>query len=95
VFAVSDRDLQRLDNYEGVPGGAYTREEIVVYDNREKPVPVLTYIATPQKPGKFAPHKDYIDLYIRGATYFGLPAEYVESLKAIETPRASRRPSKS
>jgi gamma-glutamylcyclotransferase len=83
VFAVTDRDLVRLDSYEGVPKGAYTREPIEVFDQQDRKVQVLTYIAVPQQGGPFTPHKDYIDLYVRGAKYFGLPEAHVRTLEVI------------
>ena len=83
VFAVSERDLLRLDAYEGVSTKAYRRELIDVVDNQGRQSKVWTYFAAPSGQGDIPPHKDYIALYVKGATYFGLPPEYVESLKEI------------
>jgi gamma-glutamylcyclotransferase (GGCT)/AIG2-like uncharacterized protein YtfP len=83
VFAVSLRDLVRLDRFEGVPGGSYERKEIEVFDSKGKRRIVWAHIAVPQKEAPFAPHRDYISLYISGAEYYGLPAEYLAGLKRI------------
>ena len=83
VFAVSERDLARLDVYEGVSIKAYTRELIDVVDSMGRQSKAWTYIANSSGQGDFVPHKDYITLYIKGAVYFGLPEEYVESLRRI------------
>ena len=84
VFAVTERDLERLDRFEGVGSKSYRRESIEVTDSTGHSHRVWTYIANPQ--GKhFLPSKNYIDLYIRGAEYFGLPATYVEELRNIKT----------
>jgi gamma-glutamylcyclotransferase (GGCT)/AIG2-like uncharacterized protein YtfP len=83
VFTVSDRDLLRLDRYEGVGSGAYRRVTIEVFETNGRKVSAWTYFAIPKGSGDFVPHPDYIDLYIKGATYFGLTQEYVDSLKRI------------
>jgi cation transport regulator ChaC len=89
VFAVTSRDLDRLDRFEGVKGNSptYRREWIEVLNkdgNRHK---VWTYFAIPKdNPAKhYPPHKDYIKLYIHGAEYFDLPKDYVDELRAIVT----------
>lgn len=43
-----------------------------------------TYFANPEGIGTFSPHRDYIDLYIRGAEHFALPENYIESLRRIK-----------
>ncbi len=42
-----------------------------------------TYFAVRQEEQDFAPHKDYIDLYLQGARHFGLPAHYLEFLERL------------
>lgn len=92
VFAVSKKDLLRLDSFEGVNSGSYTREPISVVDSNGDEFPVCTYVAIPEEPRKeFSPHEDYIKLYLRGAEYFGLPDSYIASLKKIKTLK-KRRP---
>ncbi len=83
VFTITSPDLKRLDRYEGVESGAYKREQIEVLDEHGKRFDVWTYIAVPEQGGPFLPHKDYIDLYVRGAKHFGLPLAYVQSLERI------------
>ncbi len=85
VFSVSKRDFQRLDHFEGVPN-RYQREliEVVHQDQRDSLVSkVWTYFAVPQDnpPKGYLPSRDYLNLYIRGAEYFGLPPEYLEPLR--------------
>ena len=84
VFTVSERDLVRLDQYEGVPSGAYLREPIQLHDQHGRELSAMTYFAVPDGKVEHAPHRDYIDLYVKGAVYFGLPPNYVESLNAIK-----------
>lgn len=78
VFAVSERDLSRLDAYEGVPK-AYRRELIDVVDAAGRPSKLWTYFAIPSGLGDFTPHNDYVALHT-GAVYFGLPEAYFASL---------------
>jgi cation transport regulator ChaC len=84
IFAVTKRDLTRLDSYEGVPSGAYKRDYIDIVNSQGKNVSAWTYFAVPDRNQEFTPHKDYIMLYIRGAEYFGLPAGYIEKLRTIK-----------
>ena len=85
VFAVSPKDLKRLDSFEGV-GRSYRRDHIDVLNQRGNSYRVWTYFANPQEdPAKeYTPHGDYIENYVRGAEYFGLPPSYVESLRMLK-----------
>jgi gamma-glutamylcyclotransferase (GGCT)/AIG2-like uncharacterized protein YtfP len=87
VFSVSGQDLDRLDSFEGVRSGSYTRDPIEVTTQDGSRHRVWTYIAVPaDNPSKdYTPHKEYIELYIRGAEYFELPATYIEKLRKIKT----------
>ncbi len=83
VFTVTKQDLERLDQFEGVPVGAYKRELIDVVDRYGKTLRLWTYKAAPQEPGGFKPHRDYIELYVQGAKHFGLPPDYVKFLEQL------------
>jgi cation transport regulator ChaC len=83
VFVVTQQDLERLDGFEGIPTGAYKREPINVFDRHGTAMKVWVYKAMPQESGDFKPHRDYIALYVRGATHFDLPPEYVKSLEEL------------
>jgi gamma-glutamylcyclotransferase len=86
VFSVSERDLGRLDSFEGVPKSC-TREWLEVSTEDGSHRRVLTYIAKADNtpPQEYTPHKDYIKLCLRGAEYFRLPADYVVRLRQIKT----------
>ena len=47
VYEISERDLKRLDNYEGYPG-TYDRLNITVFTEDGEAVPAITYIKTGQ-----------------------------------------------
>ena len=84
---VTSLDLKRLDTREGVFTNAYYRERLVVKTQEGKEIEPWTYFAVPQDtpPRHYAPAKDYLALYIRGAEHFGLDAAYVERLIKIGT----------
>ena len=83
VFSVIERDLERLDRREGVLIGAYTRCPIEVHKANGESVQVQTYFAVRPQASDIRPHQDYIDLYLRGAKRFGLPAPYIKFLERI------------
>lgn len=88
VFTVARRDLERLDRFEGK---GYTRGLIDIVDQQGRQVTVWTYFAKPDgPPTKELPSREYIDLYMRGAEYFGLPERYLEFLRSIPTAPDSR-----
>jgi gamma-glutamylcyclotransferase (GGCT)/AIG2-like uncharacterized protein YtfP len=83
VFAVTPRDLARLDRFEG---SGYRRELIEVVDAKGRQTRVWTYFAEPDDPPtKQLPSREYIDHYVRGAKYFSLPEAYMKLLKSIRT----------
>ena len=84
VFSVCRRDLITLDSFEGVPG-SYERDRVDVIDQQGLTYRVWTYfaVAADKPPREYSPHKDYIDLYVRGAKYFGLPQDYVDFLRSL------------
>src|SRR5437667_12594254 len=79
LWEVTDEHIKALDRYEGVAIGAYTREHLDV-ETDEGLANALIYLATDtrEKP----PSGRYIDALIRGAEAHGLPADYVEQLRA-------------
>ena len=83
VFTVTARDLDRLDGFEGTRSSRYRRERIDVLDVQGLTYRVWTYRANPddEPPREYQPHSEYIGLYIKGAEYFHLPEDYIESLR--------------
>ena len=64
IYEVSDRDLRRLDSYEGYPGN-YTRFNITVFDEDGKPIKAITYIKSGQLE-ETEPSKEYLSLIQQG-----------------------------
>ena len=84
VFAVSERDLARLDRYEGVSSHAYRRDLVDLLDEGGRHITAWTYFAIPDGEEEYRPHRDYIAIYVRGAVYCGLPDAYLKSLNDLK-----------
>jgi gamma-glutamylcyclotransferase len=92
VYEVPEDNLPKLNKCEGYKSNrlkyenSYNPEFIVVYIENEhaRPVRVIAYKAI-ETPGPHVPNREYLNHIICGARHWGLPAEYVEMLKAIET----------
>lgn len=91
VYRITPRDLESLDQYEGLPT-AYRRERIVVTARNGKRSGVWAYLAVPLEspPRNYAPSEEYLALYIRGAHHFNFPSTYIKKLKKIETAKRNR-----
>ncbi len=64
LYELSDRDLRRLDSYEGYPGN-YNRLKVTVFDEDSEPVEAITYIKS-QQSEETQPSKDYLSLVQQG-----------------------------
>jgi len=64
VYELSDRDLRRLDSYEGHPGN-YNRLKVTVFDEDGEPVEAITYIKSEQSE-ETQPSKEYLSLIQQG-----------------------------
>ncbi len=80
LWDVTASDVESLDRYEGVAGGAYVRDSVRV-TRAGRDVDALVYLAVPR--GSKKPSKRYIDALVRGAVAHGIPEEYVERLRAL------------
>ena len=70
IYEVSDRDLRRLDNYEGYPNN-YTRLNVTVFDEDGEPIKAITYV----KSGQFEetpPSKEYLSIIQQGYRDWGM-----------------------
>lgn len=89
LWEVTQADVDALDEYEGVAGGAYVRENTMVH-HEGRDVEALVYLAVPR--GDKKPSNRYIAALVRGAEAHGLPAEYVERLRDLLSPTPASRP---
>ena len=70
IYEVSDRDLRRLDSYEGYPT-SYRRIDVMVFDENGNPVETVTYIKAGQLE-ETTPSKEYLFIMQRGLKDWGI-----------------------
>jgi gamma-glutamylcyclotransferase (GGCT)/AIG2-like uncharacterized protein YtfP len=82
LYEVDEGCIASMDRVEGVPT-AYRRERATVFDDAGQPQEAITYVANPT--GDFLPSRSYLEVILRGARAYGLPAEYIGHLERIRT----------
>ena len=70
IYEISDRDLRRLDSYEGYPGN-YNRLKVTVFSEDSEPIEAITYIKSGQLE-ETAPSKDYLAIVQQGCKDWGI-----------------------
>jgi len=70
IYEVSDRNLRRLDSYEGYPR-SYTRLNVTVFDEDGEPIKAITYIKSGQS-DEAQPSKEYLALIQQGYRDWGI-----------------------
>ena len=70
VYEISDRDLRRLDKYEGYPRD-YSRFDITVFDEVGQPTQAITYIKSGQLE-ETPPSKEYLAIIQQGYRDWGI-----------------------
>ena len=70
VYEVSDRDLRRLDSYEGYPR-SYNRLNVTVFDEDGEPTKAITYIKSGQS-DEAQPSKEYLAPIQQGYRDWGI-----------------------
>lgn len=89
VYRLNDRDLALLDRREGFDpakpfhANRYNRMTIRVLRDGEA-IECLTYLAR-EEPGRHVPSVAYMQAIIEGAVDNGLPEDYIEALRLVET----------
>ena len=64
VYEISDRDLRRLDKYEGYPGN-YNRLNVTVFNENGDPIEAITYIKAGQSE-ETQPSPEYLSIMRQG-----------------------------
>ncbi len=70
IYEVSDRDLRRLDSYEGYPR-SYNRLNVTVFDEDGEPIKAITYIKSGQAE-EAQPSKEYLAPIQQGYRDWGI-----------------------
>lgn len=80
LWQISEEDEARLDRYEGVEFGTYSKEYVrVTTEEGDGPTRALVYLAADSKEGK--PRNGYIEKIIEAARRGDLPDSYVADLE--------------
>ena len=84
LFELEPADLDHLELTEGVPIGNYARVTVtaVPLDTAPNPLTAVTFSSDRRDP-RLLPSTRYMALLVEGAEEHGLPAEYVEFLRAV------------
>jgi gamma-glutamylcyclotransferase (GGCT)/AIG2-like uncharacterized protein YtfP len=85
VYDIPSDELPALDRKEGVPN-AYQREYVSVIVQSGERAEALTYTVVHKVPTEL-PSERYLDLILKGAREWKLPAEYVRKLEQTERRR--------
>ena len=70
IYEISDRDLRRLDSYEGYPRSA-NRLNVTVFTEDGEPVPAVTYIKVGQSE-ETKPSPQYVSVIQQGYRDWGI-----------------------
>ncbi len=70
IYEISDRDLRRLDNYEGYPGSA-SRLNVTVFNEDGEPTQAVTYIKTGRSE-ETKPSPEYLSIVQQGYRDWGI-----------------------
>ena len=95
AYEVSEEDLQHIELTEGVLLGNYDRVAVPVEPLSQPTAPLTAFsLTSDHRDPNLQPSTRYMELVISGATEHGLPAEYIECLRAVPakppTPEALR-----
>ena len=71
IYEISDRDLRRLDGYEGHPGN-YSRLKVTVFDEDGEPYEAITYIKTAGQSEETPPSIEYGSVIRQGYRDWGI-----------------------
>jgi gamma-glutamylcyclotransferase (GGCT)/AIG2-like uncharacterized protein YtfP len=79
LWALSDGDMLRLDEYEDVASGLYSRVPVKVTLMRGAVSNAFVYVAANDKPG--SPSSQYLEAIVAAATRHGFPEPYIQELR--------------
>jgi cation transport regulator ChaC len=81
AYELESTEAARLDSTEGVHRGAYRRVSIRVRTASNDALPAFTYQSPRGIPGR-KPSRRYLGLLLTGARHHGLPAPWIDRLRA-------------
>ncbi len=83
VFEIESSEKTALDEKEGL-GNGYEEKNVTVVSTSGEEYEVVTYYAT-KIDGSLKPCDWYKEHVLRGAQEHGLPSEYIEEIRAVES----------
>ena len=83
VFEIDKEKIKILNRYEG-KGSGYEIKEVLLIGDDDKEIKAFTYYATEKDPSK-KPYHWYKEHVLRGAQQNGLPSDYIQKIKLIES----------
>ena len=83
LYELTEGDLGRMDEFEGVPQGHYRRKTVAVELERQTFIEAWIYIAISEGAASFDPSVEYIDTMLRGAVEHGLSGDTIQMLRGI------------
>ncbi len=91
AYELTAPEFDRLDRTEGVPRGSYRRAPISLQLPEGETLAAFTYQSERGVAGR-KPSRRYLGLLLTGARHHGLPAPYVERLRALPLAIDEREP---
>jgi gamma-glutamylcyclotransferase len=85
LYEVSTTDLDALDAKEYAAHGGYQRRTVEVETQDGDRHKAITYEVMTKEPRELKPKPEYVELLIRGAKERGLPTEWLDVLKELQT----------
>ena len=79
LWTITSEDEERLDEYEAVGAGLYTKQQLRVHPAIGPAIEALVYVAVESGPGR--PRPGYLENVLRAGEEQGLPAAYLESIR--------------
>lgn len=80
LWTVTPDDESALDHYEGVSGGCFSRQKLVIKTQDDQRLPAFVYLAANSRQGEFIDEQTAKSIFI-GAAHFRLPIAYMRYLK--------------
>lgn len=85
LYSLSDADLLRLDDYEGVSRQKYHRLTVSVLDSSGTPVPAETYAVLHKSPDFQKPSRAFLAQLTTAAAQLSVPPAYLAFLRSTPT----------
>jgi gamma-glutamylcyclotransferase len=85
LYELSSEDLATLDTKEYTANAGYQRRDVEVETQDGARHKATTYEVVSKEAEELAPRPEYLELLIKGATQRGLPPEWIDMLKELQS----------